>query len=550
MTMAYLLRRLAGVDEEILKGCPQYDRIWATQIGAQLALTLLFLVASVYVSFSYINAAAVQFNPVNGDLELVTNKISLLSATVGIGLATLIAGCIFMFDRAIYQSDWFYQLPYRGARSDKNTGSADGWSWGLAGYFGGKAFRVVIRLGISLALAYGGSRFLELRIFESQLLGQMQRAHIAENAGLYDTLREDLTAIDKDIAARQASTAALDQKLVAMIGELTEVGTGAPNADIRLDELTQKSDERVRALDQQEKAMLAEPERKLTVAQAAVDAGNLKLQEYATKVSAEIAGNPEGLDGISGMPSCGTACAYWQERHAEEQRLQMSRLKILEAARATINKVENDFAARRQLVQQQASAEQNQIAALRKATLDELASRRDTLIAQKQVAVDLTRAAITSAKSSLAEVVATRRARMQDLHERMAGNPEFVQFRDGPLDRLKALEDVRRDERYGETITWFTYVLMFVVIFLEVAPVGTKLFFSPPSVYAMKLQGLVLREQAKALSGAEEHRLEDELRLEQLRRKLDEERRARMMEEAGTVDMMNTLRKVQAKEEK
>jgi len=64
---------------------------------------------------------------------------------------------------------------------------------------------------------------------------------------------------------------------------------------------------------------------------------------------------------------------------------------------------------------------------------------------------------------------------------------------------MTAYQELKNDPKDGATITLFSWMTKFLVIFLEIVPVVAKMFFSPPSVYAAKIQAQVEGERRKAL---------------------------------------------------
>ena len=47
---------------------------------------------------------------------------------------------------------------------------------------------------------------------------------------------------------------------------------------------------------------------------------------------------------------------------------------------------------------------------------------------------------------------------------------------------MTAYQELKNDPKDGATITLFSWMTKFLVIFLEIVPVVAKMFFSPPSV--------------------------------------------------------------------
>jgi hypothetical protein len=66
-----------------------------------------------------------------------------------------------------------------------------------------------------------------------------------------------------------------------------------------------------------------------------------------------------------------------------------------------------------------------------------------------------------------------------------------------PLTRIAAYQALKNDPKDGGIMTLFSWMTRFFIIFLEVVPVIAKIFFSPPSVYAAKIQAEVERARRR-----------------------------------------------------
>ena len=150
-----LLWHIAGVDRNTLKTCPATDKVWAAHLGFSLCLSFIVVLGISFHATGYMIA-----DPwMRGGVSLV------------------IALTVFMFDRALYQSDWFYQgfLWQSGPAPDGGAG-------------GGKPrrfLRITIRLAMSFGLAWVIAVFLELAIFSDTITDKIKRDHVTRQpAGL------------------------------------------------------------------------------------------------------------------------------------------------------------------------------------------------------------------------------------------------------------------------------------------------------------------------------------------------------------------------------
>ena len=99
--------------------------------------------------------------------------------------------------------------------------------------------------------------------------------------------------------------------------------------------------------------------------------------------------------------------------------------------------------------------------------------------------------------SDLNALEASRLTRVEDFRQKTLAASDFQKLKDDPLSRMTAYQELKSDPKDGETITLFSWMTKFLIIFLEIVPVVAKLFFSPPSVYAARVQAQVERERRR-----------------------------------------------------
>src|SRR6266581_963933 len=152
-----VLYLIAGVDRETLASCPATDRLWAKHLGFSLLLSFSVVLGITFHASGYLIA----------DLWM-----RLLVASV-------VALTLFMFDRALYQSDWFFQGVFS---SDYNGETTNPWT-ALRRFL-----RIAIRLAISIGLAWVIAVFLELAIFSDTISEKIKRDHVEVNQPVYATI--------------------------------------------------------------------------------------------------------------------------------------------------------------------------------------------------------------------------------------------------------------------------------------------------------------------------------------------------------------------------
>jgi hypothetical protein len=135
-------------------------------------------------------------------------------------------------------------------------------------------------------------------------------------------------------------------------------------------------------------------------------------------------------------------------------------------------------------------------------------TRRDTLLAR-----------VEAARGELKELEAARPAKVEAFRREALAASDFQPQKDDPLSRMTAYQELKSDPKDGATITLFSWMTRFLVIFLEIVPVVAKMFFSPPSVYAAKIQAEVERERETARLLSEAVRVDLEAEVEREREK-------------------------------
>ena len=167
------LYQIAGIDRETLATCPATDKLWATHLGLSLLLSFTVVLGITFHATGYVIA-----NP----------WMRLFASTV-------VALTVFMFDRALYQSDWFTQGVLRQPAGNAERGA----SWQALRRF----FRITIRLSISLGLAWVIAVFLELAVFSDTISEKIKRDHVAANQPVYAKIEQYEAQLAAEIEQRR-----------------------------------------------------------------------------------------------------------------------------------------------------------------------------------------------------------------------------------------------------------------------------------------------------------------------------------------------------------
>jgi Domain of unknown function (DUF4407) len=219
-----LLWHIAGVDRATLATCPVTDKVWAAHLGFSLVLSFTVVLGISFHATGYV---------------IADPWVRLLAATV-------VALTVFMFDRALYQSDWFCQgILQRGFGPAGPDDRPDRWR-PLRRFF-----RITIRLRISFALAWIIAVFLELAIFSDTISEKVKRDHLASNQPIFQKIEGYEAQLDREIEQRRQQLVAAEALYRRELGT-AQPPEAAPPA--QLDELEQQ----IKGLDAQEQELRGE----------------------------------------------------------------------------------------------------------------------------------------------------------------------------------------------------------------------------------------------------------------------------------------------------
>jgi uncharacterized membrane protein len=424
---------VAGVDRATMLECPATDRMWATHIGFSLCLSFTVVFGIAYVATGYM--------------------IDQLAARIAISI--VVAATVFMFDRALFQSDWFVQGAFH---PDDGLSHAGGWR-----HVAGRFVRIATRLTISLGLAWVIALFLELAIFSDTISAKIERDRIAANRPAFDELTSYSAELDRQIAERSARLASLEQTLLGALAE-----TAASDGVNALSDA--KIGQKAKALADREAVLRAE-----------IRQIEASIQQYATEMHAEELGQKLSASN-SGRTGQGPRFEFAKrQKDVLETTLQSRQAELAQIAgrEEALRKTEADRAA--------AAAQRD-------------AESRAALVTKR----DALRAQLDAARDELRQAEADKAARVAEFRREVMER-SYVQARSDradPLTRIAAYQELKNDPKDGRTITLFSWMTRFLVIFLEIVPVIAKIFFSPPSVYATRVRDDVRRARQRVLERA------------------------------------------------
>jgi hypothetical protein len=436
---------IAGIDRETLSTCPVTDKLWATHLGFSLCLSFIVILGITFHATGYVIE--------NVWLRLLT--------------ATVVALTVFMFDRALYQSDWFYQGIFR----QPNSGS-DGGERTERGRSLRRSLRIAMRLMISFGLAWIIALFLELAIFSDTITEKLKSDYLAANQSVFERIQKYEAQLDGEMAERRSNLSALEALFRRERTATIDSDAATPAQLERFEQQIRAADEQVRALDTRERELRAELR---------------QIEEKITGYAADM--NAEELGRRISPTSSGRAGAGPRYEFAKRQR------EVYETQRQARETDIAQLHARREELR----ADQRRISA-------EGAARREQDRTVARNYRNELQSQIDGARAELGALELSRAAKIEEFRRKELSGSGSQKQKDDPLARMTAYQELKNDPKDGATIIWFSWMTKLLVIFLEVVPVVSKMFFSPPSVYAARIQAEVARQAARARREGKEFR--------------------------------------------
>jgi len=368
-----------------------------------------------------------------------------------LAIALVVAMTVLMFDRALCQSDWFSQGALRSPGADTQTlAEARQSVWRFT--------RVAMRLSLSLGLAWVIAMFLELAIFSGTINERIEQDRVAANQPIFDKIGQFEAELKAESDRRRNAIA--EQEAVLRNGYISN-----PAPDPTLAARSEDIEQQMKSL------ALREADQRAEIRQI-----EESIQRYAADMNAEELGQ-KLRPTSSGKPGVGPRYEF-AKRQKEAFEAQRS------AREAVIAQLD--------LKRDELREAQAQIAA-------ETSIVRDKERAALQGQRDAMQAEINAARADLKQFDVSRAARVDELRNRLFEELHYQAKSDAidPLTRIAAYQALKNDPKDGTIMTLFSWMTRFFIIFLEVVPVIAKIFFSPPSVYAAKIQAEVARARRR-----------------------------------------------------
>ncbi len=433
---------VAGADSRILAECPRADQIFVQHLGISLigAFLFVFLISAISILVAFPSLAG-----------------NIVGVVLAIGSALLIATMVFLIDRLFIQSDWNGQANRqrkdvsRAAWEafplyDRLTGRARDSSWGsrtgrIVQRFVVVLFRVLLAAVIPLTIA----SFLELVMYKDEIKTIVQRLHYEDNRAIYDDLNTKTNRLDPQIATARAERDRLLSAKNQLTSELLRMElTPTPLA----------SDRTIASID----AQIVELRTKIAQEEA-------NIRRYTRDIDGEFRGtfgNPDnagtGATAGTGGPA-GPDQRYWTA---------MDLRTMSETAIADLRKKIADLEAEKTRALTAREAEQRTVTG-------QMEARRTSLRTRLAGIID----ALSTAQATLSNLESDRDSAVESLKNK----PNFVPLSFGIASQFRALRTL-----YGEYGSAFEMgMIKLLIMMLAMMPVLQKVFFSPTTLYAVKL---------------------------------------------------------------
>jgi Domain of unknown function (DUF4407) len=456
-----LLWWIAGADARVLAECPRADQIFVQHLGISLigAFVFVFTISAVSILVAFPGLAG----------STVATAFALVS-----GL--LIAMMVFLIDRLFIQSDWDWQ-----AAQQRNALTRAGWEFAsieeklvtngraLTLTFRARRFAVIsFRVLLSAAIGLTIASFLELVLYKEELKPLMQRLHYEDNKEIYDEISTRTKRLDEEIAAAKGAR----DRLVAHQNEL--------DAELSKLELQPPLFPAV--------ASMQSIEDKISDLRSKIAEDEDNIRRQSQTMIGEFRGTVVS-PGNSGVAGAGQR--YWTA--VDLKALSESNIALY---RSRIGDLEQD----RERLLKNWRAEHE-------ATRDQAEQRKSSLRERLRSVADN----LAAAEVRLTELEESRDGAIQTFAASLKSRPNFVPLSFGVASQFRALRMLYRE--YGSSFEMIMIKLL--IMTLEMTPVLQKVFLSPATLYAVKLDAA---KRAASYSHFDE---EVRLRQEHLKRKAD-----------------------------
>jgi len=447
-----------------------------------------------------------------------------VTTTLMIGFVSLLlTSMIVSLDRALILSDWYYQDAY-GEKLGFFTKISRGFL---------KLKRVFFRIVLSVALAYVLSIFLLLRVYDGKITNVLKNEYSQANASMQTKIVEYRQKIENELKSKKDEVN--DRK-----GQL--VGDSAASMwseDTILTDYKNEKEEETTAL-----ALALQKIKKLKASEKYTTWNVLNEQLSETKtlrkneedgIKSQVIGNKKYV--TSGIPKRGKK---YMALNAKVESIQMQ----IE----NFEKMNQDMFEENIRLKEEIKTRRKKLVHIK----ENITKRRDSLTKayeeQREQRINQLRDDVQRSSNEYDVLVKSKDEKIEAYTKSILNSPEYQQYEDGPMVRYVVLQKLFSDEAYGEYRIFFAGLFKAFLIFIELLPIIMKLFFSPPTSYAIRLQERLKRttREIKENRGNSMKELEESIALEKKRMEYSDIVTQRKMKETHNIDVVNNFEKASA----
>jgi len=484
--------RIAGIDEDTINKSPETDKIYARHLGIALSFTFLLIFLISFYSLSYIGKGAMEFD-VETNSFVSINASSIFVYTGSLVVAFIIAFVIILFDRTLFMADWFSKKPF-------------GFQLGLIESLVNKmsiAFRITIRILISITVAYALSIFLELKVFESEIVRKMTDKHLSENKASYDFLAKFHTDLYKSLEKKKERLYILQDEYTELMKSNKKNGIPTKRIDDinkEINRISTNSKNEIEKTNNSYVALLTPLYKELKSININVVDTNKKILSAKKRKAAEETGeNPEGFNNVSENKGTGDKYDYWELNIKGYNEYLMGLKDSLKPINIRISQLEEEKKSLVKSIFDNSTMTVNNLINQKNDIYKAVSDSDNSNDESYRKILSSYKESLNALESEIFNEELTLDKKYKKEKNRVFSEPSYKPLVDGPLSRLTALNVLKNPEdgivtAESKTINGFSLLLKFIVVFLEVAPVISKMIFSPPTGYSYRVQGLVIRD--------------------------------------------------------
>jgi len=460
-----MFRKIAGVDERLLKQLPYDDTVWMTQIGIVLFVSYMFVYTVVYFSLDYI----VQSGGFAGGW--ITAFIAFLLTTLTV-----------LMDRVFIMGDW-----YNGSlRYD--------WKKGIASFIV-RILKLLPRLAISVFIAYTLGEALLLRFYDTKIKEEISRYTYVQNAQYRQEFEAYKTNYELTIRRMEEKVKQLLHSATSQNMPVIAVADAKENSlREQIDTLQHEIDKLDASLNNLKTNQLLQEFRQTQHEIGCLDAliayeGNATQAEEIT-----ICGNTYRASGIEGVGR--------NVRQLRAKRDALDRnLVSLKTRAMQIEKEIKRLGQKREQMQKELDTVRNEL----RQYIDKRQIQYADLGKKKRDALNKE---LEETQTTLEELKKNKESNFERFRKKLVKQGLYHRQSDGPMVRYAALQRLYADETYGEDRKRFSMMIKIVLVLFELMPLLMKVTFAKRTPYGDALR---LRQE-QALRKLEEKGVFDEHR--------------------------------------